>query len=171
MIARITRRSLPRGRRGAYSVLAVSSTALAALLAFTAGLGGAVQIAVQGRLGDRVGIDRGDGDRLARRRAARARSCSLIATRSLSGIGDALGSPKWMLLGGVMSALIILAITIAGPRIGIVATTSVLIAAQFALATVIDRFGWFGVERIAVSWTRVLGLAFLCVGAALTLRR
>ena len=49
-----------------------------------------------------------------------------------------------------MSALIILAITIAGPRIGIVATTSVLIAAQFALATVIDRYGWFGVERIAV---------------------
>jgi uncharacterized membrane protein YdcZ (DUF606 family) len=33
----------------------VSSTAFAALLAFTAGLGGAVQIAVQGRLGDRVG--------------------------------------------------------------------------------------------------------------------
>jgi len=33
----------------------VSSTAFAALLAFTAGLGGAVQIAVQGRLGERVG--------------------------------------------------------------------------------------------------------------------
>ncbi len=33
-----------------------------------------------------------------------------------------------------MSALIILAITVAGPRIGIVATTAVLIAAQFTLA-------------------------------------
>jgi transporter family-2 protein len=76
-----------------------------------------------------------------------------------------------MLLGGVMSALIILAITIAGPRIGIVATTSVLIAAQFMLATIIDRLGWFGVERIAIGWTRVLGLAFLCIGAILTLRR
>ena len=59
-------------------------------------------------------------------------------------------SPKWMLLGGVMSALIILAITVAGPRIGVVATTAFLIAAQFALAAVIDRYGWFGVERIAV---------------------
>ena len=67
-----------------------------------------------------------------------------------------------MLLGGVMSALIILAITVAGPRIGIVATTSVLIAAQFSLATVIDRYGWFGVERIALSWPRVLGIGFLC---------
>lgn len=95
----------------------------------------------------------------------------LAARKSLSGIGDAVGAPKWMLIGGAMSALIILAVTVAGPRIGLVATTSVLIAAQFTLATVIDRYGWFGVERIAVSWPRVIGLALLAVGAALTLRR
>jgi transporter family-2 protein len=148
----------------------VSSTAFAALLAFTAGLGGAVQIAVQGRLGERVGsIEAMATASLIG--ALIALIVLLVATRSLTGIGDALGSPKWMLLGGAMSALIILAITIAGPRIGIVATTSVLIAAQFTLATVIDRLGWFGVERIAIGWPRVLGLAFLCVGAVLTLRR
>jgi transporter family-2 protein len=148
----------------------VSSTGLAACLAFAAGLGGAVQIAVQGRLGDRVG----SLEALATASligAVIALGVLLIARRSLTGIGDALGSPKWMLLGGVMSALIILAITVAGPRIGIVATTAVLIAAQFTLATVIDRYGWFGVERIAVSWPRVLGLALLFAGAALTLRR
>jgi len=95
----------------------------------------------------------------------------VVARRSLGGVGDAIGSPKWMLLGGVMSALIILAITVAGPRIGIVATTAVLIAAQFTLATIIDRNGWFGVERIAVSWPRLAGIVLLFVGAALTLRR
>jgi transporter family-2 protein len=95
----------------------------------------------------------------------------LLARRSLAGIGEALGSPKWMLLGGFMSALIILAITVAGPRIGIVATTSVLIAAQFTLATAIDRYGWFDVERIALTWPRLLGIGLLVVGAALTLRR
>jgi bacterial/archaeal transporter family-2 protein len=148
----------------------VSSTAFAALLAFTAGLGGAVQIAVQGRLGERVGTIEAVAT-ASLIGALLALLILLVATRSLSGIGDALGSPKWMLLGGMMSALIILAITIAGPRIGIVATTSVLIAAQFGLATVIDRLGWFGVERIAVGWSRVLGLALLCIGAVLTLRR
>lgn len=148
----------------------MSSTAFAALLAFTAGLGGAVQIAVQGRLGERVGTIEAVAT-ASLIGALLALLVLLVATRSLSGIGDALGSPKWMLLGGVMSALIILAITIAGPRIGIVATTSVLIAAQFGLATVIDRLGWFGVERIAVGWSRVLGLALLCIGAILTLRR
>ncbi len=148
----------------------MSSTAFAAVLALVAGLGGAVQIAVQGRLGDRVGTLEAVAT-ASLIGAVLALLVLLVARRSLTGLGDAFGSPKWMLLGGVMSALIILAITIAGPRIGIVATTSVLIAAQFTLATVIDRLGWFGVERIAVSWPRVLGLAFLCIGAVLTLRR
>jgi bacterial/archaeal transporter family-2 protein len=148
----------------------VSSTGVAAVLASAAGLGGAVQIAVQGRLGDRVG----NLEAVATASligGLLALVVLLVARQSLAGVGDALGSPKWMLLGGVMSALIILAITVAGPRIGIVATTAVLIAAQFTLATVIDRYGWFGVERIAVTWSRVLGLALLFVGAALTLRR
>lgn len=148
----------------------MSSTAFAAVLAFTAGLGGAVQIAVQGRLGDRVGAIEAMAT-ASLIGAVLALVVLLLARRSLAGVGDAFGAPKWMLLGGVMSALIILAITVAGPRIGIVATTSVLIAAQFTLATIIDRYGWFGVERVAVSWPRVLGLAFLCIGAVLTLRR
>jgi transporter family-2 protein len=148
----------------------VSSTALATLLAFVAGLGGAVQIAVQARLGERVGTI----EAMATASfigALIALVVLLVARQSLSGVGQAFGAPKWMLVGGAMSALIILAVTIAGPRIGIVATTSVLIAAQFTLATIIDRYGWFGVERIAVSWPRVLGLTFLCVGAVLTLKR
>jgi len=70
-----------------------------------------------------------------------------------------------------MGGFIILPTTIAGPRIGVVATTAFLIAAQFALATAIDRFGWFGVEHVALSWSRVLGIGLLVVGAALTLRR
>jgi transporter family-2 protein len=148
----------------------VSSSGFALVLALVAGFGGAVQIAVQGRLGDRVG----SFEAMATASligALFALGLLLLARRSLGGLGDVWGSPKWMLLGGVMSALIILAVTVAGPRIGIVATTAVLIAAQFALATAIDRYGWFGVERIAVTWPRVLGIAFLFVGAALTLRR
>ena len=73
--------------------------------------------------------------------------------------------------GGYTAVTIILAITIAGPRIGVVATTAFLIAAQFALAAIIDRYGWFGVERVALTWPRVLGLTLLVAGAALTLRR
>jgi transporter family-2 protein len=148
----------------------VSSTAFAAVIATAAGLGGAVQIAVQGRLGDRVGSLEAVAT-ASLIGALLALGVLLAARRSLAGVGDAVSSPKWMLLGGVMSAFIILAITVAGPRIGLVATTACLIAAQFALAAVIDRYGWFGVERIAFSWPRVLGLALLAVGTVLTLRR
>ena len=148
----------------------MSSTAFAAALALVAGAGGAVQIAVQGRLGERVGAIEAMAT-ASQIGALVAILVLLVARQSLSGISDAFASPKWMLLGGVMSALIILAITIAGPRIGIVATTSVLIAAQFAVATVIDRYGWFGVEQIDVRWPRVLGLALLAIGAVLTLRQ
>jgi transporter family-2 protein len=148
----------------------VSSTAFAAVLAFAAGLGGAVQIAVQGRLGDRVGS-------LEAVTTAAVIGCAvavaalLVVRRSLAGVGDAASGPKWQLMGGVISVFIVLAITVAGPRIGIVATTAFLIAAQFGLASVIDRYGWFGVEQVPVTWPRMLGVALLVVGAALTLRR
>ena len=148
----------------------MSSTGLAALLAFAAGLGGAVQIAVQGKLGERV------GSLEALTTAAfvggiLALALLFAARRSFAGLGDAFGGPKWQLLGGVMGVFIVFAVTYAGPRIGVVATTAVLISAQFALATAIDRWGWFGVERIDVGWTRVLGIVLLVIGAALTLRR
>jgi transporter family-2 protein len=148
----------------------VSWTGAAALLAFAAGLGGAVQIAVQGRLSERVG----SVEALSTASViggAIALTVLLVVRRSFAGVGDAVAGPKWLLLGGVMSALIIFAITIAGPRIGVVATTAFIIAAQFALATLIDRYGWFGVERIALTWPRAVGIALLLVGAALTLRR
>ena len=140
------------------------------MLAAAAGLAGAVQIAVQGRLNERVGSVEAAATASVIG-ATLAIVVLLLARRSLGGIGDAVTGPKWQLLGGVMSICIILAITIAGPKIGVVATTAFLIAAQFALAAVIDRYGWFGVEQIALSWPRVLGLGFLVAGAALTLRR
>jgi transporter family-2 protein len=148
----------------------VSSTAFAAVLAAAAGLAGAVQIAVQGRLNERVGSIEAAATASVIG-AALALTVLLLARRSLGGVGDAVGGPKWQLLGGVMSICIILAITIAGPRIGVVATTAFLIAAQFALAAVIDRYGWFGVDRVAFTWSRVVGIGLLVIGAALTLRR
>ena len=148
----------------------MSSTAFAAVLAAAAGLAGAVQIAVQGRLNERVGSI--EAAATASVIGAMLAIVVLLAVRrSLGGVGDAVAGPKWQLLGGAMSILIILSITIAGPRIGVVATTAFLIAAQFALAAVIDRYGWFGVDRVALTWPRVLGLGLLIVGAALTLRR
>jgi transporter family-2 protein len=148
----------------------VSSTGFAAAFAFCAGLGGALQIAVQSRLGDRVGSI----EALATAGIV-ASVCAvtvlLIARGGTGRVDEGFTGPTWQLLGGVMSALIVLAITVAGPRIGTVSTTALLISGQFVFASVIDRFGWFGFDRVALTWTRVLGLALLAAGAVLTLRR
>jgi bacterial/archaeal transporter family-2 protein len=70
-----------------------------------------------------------------------------------------------------MSVVIVLAITVAGARIGVIATVSVLLAGQFAMGAAIDRWGLLGAERIGVSWWRILGIVLLGLGAGLTLKR
>jgi uncharacterized membrane protein YdcZ (DUF606 family) len=39
------------------------------------------------------------------------------------------------------------------------------------MAAAIDRFGWFGLDRIGIEWPRILGLLLLGAGAALTLAK
>jgi uncharacterized membrane protein YdcZ (DUF606 family) len=77
----------------------VSWTGASALLAFAAGIGGASQIAVQGRLGDRVGTLEAVAT-AALVGTTIALVTLLLARRSFAGIGDAVAGPKWQLLGG-----------------------------------------------------------------------
>ncbi len=129
-----------------------------------------MQIAVQGRLGDRVG----SLEALATAAIVGgviALILLLAVRRTVAGLEEVVSGPKWQLLGGVFGTAIVFGITYAAARIGVLATTSLLVASQFALAAVIDRFGWFGVDRVAFTYPRVAGIVLLAVGAALTLRR
>ena len=95
----------------------------------------------------------------------------LVVRRGPGDIGGAWSSPKWPWLGAVLGTFIVFTITVVSPRIGTTATIALLVAGQLAAGTVIDRFGLFGFERIALSGPRVLGIALLAAGAALTLKR
>jgi bacterial/archaeal transporter family-2 protein len=143
-------------------------TAVAVALAIAAGLAGAVQAAVMGELGERAGIF----PALAFSglvSVVLGMALLLLAKQSFRGLGDVVRQPVWLWTGGALSVLIILAITVASPRIGLAATIGTIIALNLGMAAAIDRLGWFGLDRIAIGWTRVVGLAFLGVGAALTL--
>jgi bacterial/archaeal transporter family-2 protein len=143
-------------------------TAVAVALAIAAGLAGAVQAAVMGELGERAGIF----PALAFSglvSVVLGMALLLLAKQSFRGLGDVVRQPFWLWTGGALSVLIILAITVASPRIGLAATIGTIIALNLGMAAAIDRLGWFGLDRIAIGWTRVVGLAFLGVGAALTL--
>jgi len=143
-------------------------TGLAVALAVAAGLAGAVQAAVMGELGGRVGVF----PALAFSGVVAVvigLALLLVARQSLRSLGDVVRQPLWLWTGGALSVLIILGITVASPRIGLAATIGILIAFNLCVAALIDRFGWFGFDQIAITWTRALGLVFLGAGAALSL--
>jgi transporter family-2 protein len=146
------------------------AAAVAVVLAATAGLSGAVQAAVMGELGERVGILPAVAFS-ALVSVVMGVGVLLVARRSLSGVGEVLREPVWLWTGGALSVLIVLAITVGPPRIGTTATIGLVVAGNLVMGTVIDRFGLFGLDRIALSWPRVLGIALLAVGAALSLHK
>jgi bacterial/archaeal transporter family-2 protein len=147
-----------------------SGSAVAVVVASAAGLGGAVQAAVMGELGDRVGIVPAVAVSVIV-----SLGCGMVALlvweRSFAGLRAAAHEPAWLWIGGVMSVFIIFAVTIGPPRIGVTATVAVVIAGNLVSAAIIDRFGLFGVDRVGLGWPRVLGFVLLAVGAALTLKR
>jgi transporter family-2 protein len=143
---------------------------LAVTLSLVAGVAGTVQIAVMGKLGDRIGVV--PALAFAAVVAASVGVLALLLTRrSLVGFADAAHQPWWLWIGGVMGAFVVFTITFAGPRIGTTATVAVFLVGQFAAAVVVDRYGLFGLDRIAVGWPRVFGLALIAIGAGLTLKR
>jgi transporter family-2 protein len=134
------------------------------------GLAGAIQAAVMGELGGRVGVAPAlvfaVGVSLA---------CSLavlvVWERSFDGVRASIDQPLWLWLGGVMSVFIVLGITVATPRIGVAATIGIVIAGNLVAAALIDQYGLMGQEQVTITWLRVLGLLLLAAGAALTLTR
>jgi transporter family-2 protein len=145
-------------------------TSIAVGLAVLAGLSGSVQIAVMGSLGGRIGVI--EALTFATVVQLVLSLTILAAARGGPGnLGNALRSPAWMWLGGVMGLTVVFSITFAQPRIGASATIGLLIAGQFVMGAVIDRFGLFGVTPVGISPTRLVGIALLGIGAALSLVR
>jgi bacterial/archaeal transporter family-2 protein len=146
-------------------------TAAAATLALVAGLAGSIQVAVMGRFGERVGSFEALAANLLFSTLI-ATTLLLVLRQSLAGFGDAIRSPWWYWVGGGgMGVVVVLTITVVTPRLGTAATIGLLIAGQLAMGVLIDRYGWFGVEQVPISWPRLLGVLLLAVGALLALRR
>jgi bacterial/archaeal transporter family-2 protein len=148
----------------------MTGSALATVLAVAAGLAGSVQVALMSRLGERIGVFQALGFSTLLT-AVLALGLLIMTRRSVAGYERALHQPWWMLLGGVMGLLIVFTVTYAGPRIGVAATVGILIAGQLVAGAAIDKWGLFGSARIALHWPRLLGIALLAAGAALSLKK
>ena len=143
---------------------------LVVAFAVIAGVAGSVQVAVMAKLGDRVGVF-GALAWATSLAALLAVALMLVARQSFGEFAAAARQPVWLWSGALMSIIIVLAITVAGSRIGVIATVSVLLAGQFAAGAAIDRWGLLGAERVGVGWWKIVGILLLGIGAGLTLKR
>ena len=148
----------------------MSATAGAVSLSLVAGSAGAIQVAISGAFGRRIGVLEATafGSIVA---ATLVTTVALLARQGFGGVLEGLRAPPWLWLGGVMGAIVVTGITYAPPRIGTFATIGLLLAGQLATGVLIDAFGLFGVERIPLTYARVAGVALLAGGAILVLKR
>ena len=144
---------------------------LVVAFAVLAGVAGSVQVAVMSKLGDRVGVVRRPRLGDSRSAAFLALAVLLVARQGFGEFAAAARQPVWLWSGALMGMIIVLAITVAGSRIGVIATVSVLLAGQFAAGAAIDRWGLLGAERVGIGWWKIVGILLLGIGAGLTLKR
>lgn len=71
--------------------------------------------------------------------------------------------PRWMLAGGLLGPIYVLAITLATPHIGVGLTMVGILFGQVAASLVIDHFGWLGAARRAVDRYRLGALVAILI--------
>jgi transporter family-2 protein len=147
----------------------VTGTRIAIVFSLAAGIAGAAQASISGALGRRVGTIGAAGFGVVL--AAILVVMLAVALGRGGSVASAIHQPRWLWLGGLFGAVIVVAIAYAPPRIGTFATVALLIAGQLVAGALIDAFGWLGSPRIPVTVTRFAGLVLVAAGAALTLKR
>ena len=71
--------------------------------------------------------------------------------------------PKYMLLGGVMGALITYTVIRSMDNLGPAMAVMIIVITQLLAAYLIEVFGLFGVEKVGFEWKKALGMAVAIV--------
>jgi transporter family-2 protein len=78
--------------------------------------------------------------------------------------------PTYTLLVGPLGLILIAAIGYSVPRLGLVTAFTIIVAAQFIIAAVIDHYGFLGAEMRQINISRMFGICIMLVGIWLTVR-
>jgi bacterial/archaeal transporter family-2 protein len=73
-------------------------------------------------------------------------------------------------IAGGFGVILYLSFAYTLPRVGVVTTTVLLLLAQMIIGLVLDHYGWMGVAQHPVSFSRILGIGVILVGAFLASR-
>lgn len=95
----------------------------------------------------------------------------IVATRTPMPTREMVGSaPAWVWFGGLMGALYVATVTVAGPRLGAVAILALSVTGQLVASVVVDHFGLLGFPQQPVDLVKIIGVLLVCAGVALVLR-
>ena len=147
----------------------MNAAAAGAAFAVAGGIAVGIQIAVNAELGRRIGVVE-TVTLTAIGTVALLVPVLLAARRGLGGTLDVADAPPWLWLGGALGAVALSALVFSPPSIGALATIALFLAGQLGMGLAVDAFGLFGADRAPITATRITGVAFLAVGAALVLR-
>ena len=88
-----------------------------------------------------------------------------VVAGGLGGIAHAGDAPWYALVGGgLIGALYVASIVWTVRALGAGGLTAATIGGLFALALVVDHFGWLGVERQPITLAKLAGLALVAAG-------
>jgi len=78
--------------------------------------------------------------------------------------------PSYTLLAGPLGVILIAAIGYSVPRLGLVTAFTIIVAAQFIIAAVIDHFGFLGADIRHMNLSRMFGIGVMLAGIWITVR-
>lgn len=78
--------------------------------------------------------------------------------------------PSYTLLVGPLGLVLIACIGYSVPRLGLVTAFTIIVAAQFIIAAVIDHFGFLGADIRQINISRMFGICVMLAGIWLTVR-
>jgi transporter family-2 protein len=145
----------------------MTSSTLLIVIAVVAGAAVAVQAQFMGQLDRGIGtlesmfITYGGGGLLIAIATLAQRGGNLAAWRNV---------PAYALSSGVLGLAIVGGIGYAAPRLGLVATFSILVTTQFIVSALVDHFGLLGNTVQMLNMSRMAGIGLLLVGVWLIIR-
>jgi transporter family-2 protein len=140
-----------------------------AALMVAAGVGIPLLAALNANLGQRIGSPVAAGVVLFAVAFGTALGV-LMVTGDGAALARVPGQPPVLLLAGCLVAFYILSITFVAPRFGLANAILFVLLGQLVSAAVIDATGLMGLAARPVSGVRLLGLAVMAAGIALTQR-
>lgn len=94
----------------------------------------------------------------------------VVFSGKAGGLGGAFDISWYYLLGGLLGAVYVTTALVAVSAIGAGGVAAMTVASQLIASVAIDRLGLFGLDQVALSPERVVGVLLLLAGTVLVVR-